>query len=542
MKNTLTDKRWCGWVAFIFCSLVAKHLSSKRENLFNILKFHKDFSKEFFFIPGETVEDSKSGNDSLNVVDDENEPLNVGDENEPLNVGDENEPLNVGDENEPLNVVDVSSDDISDPFYDANSILAPKTNHSATFCDSAMEVESDADSEASLILPTQAPSTSSTPDKKVVNVDNLRRKKVVNVDKLRRKKIVNVDKLRCNKVDREKLPIPTTKTFQMPKPNLYLILRQESTFTLPKEYTGLKLEYARTQAILGNGSSSRKRKARKGLNPGESQLSNSGDCQISSVLVHNPTPAESQHCFNSVRNSSDVLLSSDPSETDQGSKGDRNSLDYVLSSQEPASLPRTAKRKRGGRRSTKKRPKLEKLEVIQEEESENLASHSGETIAKLKTELKTENVASHEVVDRLRKEEGSDNSSEENDGVVHQVKGENEGSGNLACHSSHESSKTVEPKIDLKLLSHGLSESAHESPIKHGEVLFSSQSPVGTKSLRRRLNKRKSTLKKSNRLNVEQTSTLETSNRLNVEQTSSLDSSIVVLTQASSTTPELIDM
>ena len=473
------------------------------------------------------MEDSKSGNDSLNVVDDENEPL----------VGDENEPLNVGDENEPLNVGDVSSDDISDPFYDANSILAPKTNHSPTFCDAAMEVESDADSEASLILPTQAPSTSS--DKKVVNVDKLlrkkidnvdklRRKKVVNVDKLRRKKIVNVDKLRRRKVDREKLPIPTTKTFQMPKPNLYLILRQESTFTLPKEYTGLKLEYARTQAILGNGSSSRKRKARKGLNPGESQLSNSGDCQISSVLVHNPTPAESQHCFNSVGNSSDVVLSSDPSETDQGSKGDRNSLDYVLSSQEPATLPRTAKRKRGGRRSTKKRPKLEKLEAIQEEESENLASHSGETIAKLKTELKTENVASHEVVDRLRKEEGSDNSSEENDGVVHQVKDENEGSGNLACHSSHGSSKTVEPKIDLKLLSHGLSESPHESPIKHGEVLFSSQSPVGTKSLRRRLNKRKSTLK--------------TSNRLNVEQTSTLDSSIVVLTQASSTTPELIDM
>ena len=533
MKNTLTDKRWCGWVAFIFCSLVAKHLSSKRENLFNILKFHKDFSKEFFFIPGETVEDSKSGNDSLNVVDDENEPLNVGDENEPLNVGDENEPLNVGD---------VSSDNISDPFYDANSILAPKTNHSTTFCDAAMEVESDADSEASLILPTQAFSTSS--DKKDINVDKLRRKKVVNVDKLRRKKIVNVDKLRRRKFDREKLPIPTTKTFQMPKPNLYLILRQESTFTLPKEYTGLKLEYARTQAILGNASSSRKRKTRKGLNLGESQLSNSGDCQISSVLVNNPTPAESQHCFNSVGNSSDVVLSSDPSETDQGSKGDRNSLDYVLSSQEPATLPRTAKRKRGGRRSTKKRPKLEKLEVIQEEESENLASHSGETIAKLKTELKTEkeNVASHEVVDRLRKEEDSDNSSEEADGVVHQVKDENEGSGNLACHSSHESSKMVEPKIDLKLLSHGLSESAHESPIKHGEVLFSSQSPVGTKSLRRRLNKRKSTSKTSNRLNFEQTSTLETSNRLNVEQTSSLDSSIVVLTQASSTTPELIDM
>jgi hypothetical protein len=264
------------------------------------------------------------------------------------------------------------------------------------------------------------------------------------------------------------------------------------------------------------------------LNLGESQLSNSGDCQISSVLVHNPTPAESQHCFNYEWNSSDVLLSSDPSETDQGSKGDRNSLDYVLSSQEPATLPRTAKRKRGGRRSTKKRPKLEKLEAIQEEESENLASHSGETIANLKTELKTENVASHEVVDRLRNEEGINNSSEEADGVVHQVKDENEGSGNLACHSSHGSSKTVEPKIDLKLLSHGLSESPHESPIKHGEVLFSSQSPVGTKSLRRRLNKRKSTLKKSNRLNV--------------EQTSSLDSSIVVLTQASSTTPELIDM
>jgi hypothetical protein len=191
---------------------------------------------------------------------------------------------------------------------------------------------------------------------------------------------------------------------------------------------------------------------------------------------------------------------------------------------------------------TKKRPKLEKLEAIQEEESENLASHSGETIANLKTELKTENVASHEVVDRLRNEEGNDNSSEEDDGVVHQVKGENEGSRNLACHSSHGSSKTVELKIDLKLLSHGLSESAHESPIKHGEVLFSSQSPVGTKSLRRRLNKRKSTSKTSNRLNFEQTSTLETSNRLNVEQTSSLDSSIVVLTQASSTTPELIDM
>jgi hypothetical protein len=486
-------------------------------------------------------------------VDDENEPLNVGDENEPLNVGEENEPLNVGDENEPLNVGDVSSDDIYDPFYDANSILAPKTNHSTTFCDAAMEVESDADSEASLILPTQAPSTSSDKKvvnvdklrrKKIVNVDKLRRKKVVNVDKLRRKKIVNVDKLRRRKVDREKLPIPTTKTFQMPKPNLYLILRQESTFTLPKEYTGLKLEYARTQAILGNASSSRKRKTRKGLNLGGSQLSNSGDCQISSVLVHNPTQAESQHCFNSVRNSSDVVLSSDPSETDQGSKGDRNSLDYVLSSQEPATLPRTAKRKRGGRRLTKKRPKLEKLEAIQEEESENLASHSGETIAKLKTELKTEkdNVASHEVVDRLRNEEGNDNSSEEDDGVVHQVKGENEGSRNLACHSSHGSSKTVELKIDLKLLSHGLSESAHESPIKHGEVLFSSQSPVGTKSLRRRLNKRKSTSKTSNRLNFEQTSTLETSNRLNVEQTSSLDSSIVVLTQASSTTPELIDM
>ena len=56
--------------------------------------------------------------------------------------------------------------------------------------------------------------------------------------------------------------VQTVKSFKMPSPNYTLILQEESYFTLPKEYTCLKLEYSRMQAILTDRPAKKRRQNR----------------------------------------------------------------------------------------------------------------------------------------------------------------------------------------------------------------------------------------------------------------------------------------
>jgi hypothetical protein len=75
------------------------------------------------------------------------------------------------------------------------------------------------------------------------------------IDKVKSEKAETDSRRLENFTDRENFqsePVGPEKvrSFRMPSPNYTLILQEESYFTLPKEYTCLKLEYSRMQAIL----------------------------------------------------------------------------------------------------------------------------------------------------------------------------------------------------------------------------------------------------------------------------------------------------
>ena len=74
--------------------------------------------------------------------------------------------------------------------------------------------------------------------------------------------------------------VQTAESFKMPSPNYTLILQEECYFTLPKEYTCLKLEYSRMQAIL-TGRPAKKRRQNRA-----SQSSSLHDSELLNESLH----------------------------------------------------------------------------------------------------------------------------------------------------------------------------------------------------------------------------------------------------------------
>ena len=339
--------------------------------------------------------------------------------------------------------------------------------------DDVCNANSDVDSDDSLILPTQPPSTSAD------NESLKRRQKVARYQRHKNdSKCELEDPSSAKFIERQALdPISPeveagncdikVRARLMPKPNMSQILRDEG---LPREYTGLKLEYARTQAILSGNGSARKRKRRS--------RSSQNFSQVDSELMEGSLDAAR-------------LFSSD----DFGPASQSGTCELVPSSQ-GSQLSGTAKRIRdslvkrfsvGNSTPNESFPKLLEVNISREVSGESVEASSVSPVTSKELPRNELTQREHTQVSNLK-------------------------------------SSQYRPV-------------SHESPVKQGELLFSSQSPIINRSLRRKLKRKKSLEKKRKKLSNEFSSKdlkVQVKNPETVEkiETMHLDSSVMILSQS----------